>query len=84
MIRVSVAAPHKVASPTVWGTFITSPPSVTVQDLLGWLRQRGNPHASSLAAADRIGAAIGGEWVRPEDSLFGAVEIVLFPPRGVL
>ena len=57
---------------------------LTIEDLLGWLKERGEPHASSLGDDGAIGAAIGGEWAKPGDSLFGAVEVVLFPPRGVL
>jgi molybdopterin synthase sulfur carrier subunit len=57
---------------------------VTVADLLAWLRERGEPHASALADTDGIGAAVGGEWAGAGDSVFGAPEVVLFPPRGVL
>lgn len=57
---------------------------LTVEDLLGWLRGRGDPHASALANGADSGAAIAGEWAGAGDSLFGAVEVVLFPPRGVL
>ena len=56
---------------------------VAVKDLLAWLRDRGEPHASALAEAP-IGAAVAGAWAGPDDSLFGAAEVVLFPPRGVL
>jgi molybdopterin synthase sulfur carrier subunit len=57
---------------------------LAIEDLLGWLRERGEPHASALARAGPIGAAVAGEWAGPTDSLFGAVEVALFPPRGVL
>jgi molybdopterin synthase sulfur carrier subunit len=57
---------------------------LTVEDLLAWLKQQGEPHAAALAEAGAIGAAVGGAWMKPGDSLFGAVEVVLFPPRGVL
>ncbi len=57
---------------------------LTLEDLLGWLRERGEPHASALADGATIGAAVAGDWTGAEDSLFGAVEVALFPPRGVL
>ena len=57
---------------------------LSVDDLLAWLRARGEPHASALAAEPRIGAAVAGQWARGGDSLFGAVEVALFPPVGVL
>ncbi len=57
---------------------------LTLEDLLGWLRERGEPHASALADGEAIGAAVAGDWAGPRDSLFGAVEVALFPPRGVL
>ena len=57
---------------------------LSVEDLLGWLRERGEPHAAALADRAAIGAAVAGEWAGPGDSLFGAVEVALFPPRGVL
>ena len=62
------------------------PPShvLTVEDLIGWLRKRGEPHASALAAASPIRAAIAGDWSRGEDSVFGAVEVALLPRVGVL
>jgi len=57
---------------------------LSVEDLLGWLRERGEPHADAFAGGAAIGAAVAGEWAAPGDSLFGAVEVALFPPRGVL
>jgi molybdopterin synthase sulfur carrier subunit len=62
------------------------PPShvLTVEDLLGWLRGRGEPHASALRAGSVTRAAVAGEWAGLGDSLFGAAEVALFPPRGVL
>lgn len=56
---------------------------LTVEDLIAWLRARGEPHASALAG-EGIGAAMGEEWARPQDSVFGAVEVALLPPVGVL
>ena len=65
---------------------LVDPPShvLTFEDLLGWLRGQGEPHASALADGTTIGAAVAGEWAKSGDSLFGAVEVALFPPVGVL
>jgi molybdopterin synthase sulfur carrier subunit len=65
---------------------LVDPPSnvLTVEDLLGWLRARGDPHATALAEDMAIGAAVAGEWAKDGDSLFGAAEVALFPPVGVL
>jgi molybdopterin synthase sulfur carrier subunit len=62
------------------------PPSrvLTVDDLVEWLRKRGEPHASVLAAAAPVRGAVAGEWAEGKDSVFGAVEVALFPPVGVL
>lgn len=57
---------------------------LSVDDLLVWLRDRGEPHASALAAEAAIAAAVGDEWARGGDSLFGAVEVALLPPVGAL
>lgn len=57
---------------------------LTLNDLLAWLRGRGEPHAAALADSGRIRAALAGEWAAPDDSLFGAVEVALLPPVGVL
>jgi molybdopterin synthase sulfur carrier subunit len=57
---------------------------LTVDDLLAWLREGGEPHASALADAAGMRASVGGEWAERRDSLFGAVEVALFPPVGVL
>ena len=57
---------------------------LTVRDLLDWLRGQGEPHAAAIGDGEGIGAAVAGEWAARDDSLFGAVEVVLFPPRGVL
>jgi molybdopterin synthase sulfur carrier subunit len=57
---------------------------LTVEDLLAWLRQNGEPHASALAEAEALRAAVAGDWAERRDSLFGAVEVALFPPVGVL
>jgi len=57
---------------------------LSVDDLVGWLRGRGEPHATALAEAVPICAAVAGEWAQGEDSVFGAVEVALLPPVGVL
>ena len=56
---------------------------LTVEDLIAWLRDRGEPHASALAG-EKIGAAVGDERAGPRDSVFGAPEVALLPPAGVL
>jgi sulfur-carrier protein len=62
------------------------PPShvLTVEDLLAWLRGRGAPYVAAMADGAGIRAAVGGEWLEAQDSLFGAVEAALTPPVGVL
>lgn len=62
------------------------PPShvLTVADLVGWLAEQGEPYASILADPARVHAAIEGAPAGPEDSVFGAREVALFPPGGVL
>ena len=57
---------------------------LTVEDLLTWLRDTGEPHASALADGETLRAAVAGEWAERRDSLWGAVEVALFPPVGVL
>jgi molybdopterin synthase sulfur carrier subunit len=57
---------------------------LTVDDLVAWLRTRGEPHATALADSGGLRAAVAGEWAERGDSLFGAVEVALFPPVGVL
>lgn len=56
---------------------------LTVEDLLAWLCERGEPHASALAGG-AIGAAVGDERLQGDDSVFGAAEIALLPPAEVL
>ena len=57
---------------------------LSVDDLLAWLRGQGEPHRSALAAPAEIAAAVGDQWARSGDSLFGAVEVALLPPVGAL
>lgn len=56
---------------------------LSVDDLVGWLRARGEPYASALAGP-AIRAAVAGEWADGADSVFGAVEVAVLPPVGVL
>ena len=62
------------------------PPShiLTVADLVGWMAAREEPYASAFADAARIGAAIEAEPAGPQDIIFGAREVALFPPPGAL
>lgn len=62
------------------------PPShvLTVADLIDWLAERGEPYSIVFADRSRVRAAIEGTLARPEDSMFGAREVALFPPGGVL
>ncbi|MDP8993583.1 MAG: MoaD/ThiS family protein [Pseudomonadota bacterium] len=62
------------------------PPShvLTVDDLVGWLAQRGEPYASAFADRVRIRAAVEGQPAERGDSFFGASEVALFPPTGAL
>lgn len=62
------------------------PPShvLSVADLVGWLAGQGEPYASMFADPGRVRAAVEGEMAGPGDSVFGAREVSLFPPGGVL
>ena len=62
------------------------PPSrvQTVADLIGWLAERGGAYAAALAEPARIGAAVDDQPAGPEDSIFGAGDVALFPPMGAL
>lgn len=62
------------------------PPShvLTVEDLIAWLRERSPAHAAALADTSRVHAAVEAEMAGHEDSVFGAREILLFPPPGAL
>lgn len=62
------------------------PPShvLTVEDLLKWLRDKGEPYATALAEPARIRAAVDHEQATPDESFFGAREIALMPPMGAL
>lgn len=62
------------------------PPShvLTISDLAGWLAGQGEPYASIFADRPRVRGAVEGVAAGPEDSLFGAHEVALFPRGGVL
>ncbi|HEY0626212.1 MAG TPA: MoaD/ThiS family protein [Allosphingosinicella sp.] len=62
------------------------PPShvLTVADLIEWLAVQGEPYASVFGDRSRVRAAVEGVSAAPGDSVFGAREVALFPPGGVL
>lgn len=53
---------------------------VTVEDLLAWLKGRGEEYAHALRHAEVIRVAIDHEHVDHRQKLAGAAEIALFPP----
>ena len=59
-----------------------SPPAeiVTVADLLGWLKGRGEEYEHALRHQDVIRVAIDQEHVDHREKIAGAREIALFPP----
>ena len=52
----------------------------TVQDLLSWLKGRGEEYQIALEHADKIRVAIDHEHVGHARKIAGAREIALFPP----
>ncbi len=52
----------------------------TVNDLLGWLKGRGEEYEAALEHSDIIRVAIDHEHVDHRESIAGAREIALFPP----
>ena len=60
------------------------PPShvLTIDDLVAWLGKRGEPYASALGGEVR--AAVEAHMAAGGDSVFGAREVALFPPPGVI
>lgn len=60
------------------------PPShvLTIADLVAWMADRGEPYASALAG--EIKGAVEGHMAAGPDSVFGAREVALFPPPGVI
>jgi molybdopterin synthase sulfur carrier subunit len=53
---------------------------VTVEDLLAWLKGRGEEYAHALRHAEVIRVAINQEHVDHRAKIAGAGEIALFPP----
>ena len=53
---------------------------VTVEDLLAWLKRRGEEYAHALRHSEVIRVAIDHEHVDHRQKLAGAGEIALFPP----
>lgn len=62
------------------------PPSyvLTVEDLIKWLGEKGEPHGTAFADPSRIRAAVEGQPAGPGESIFGAREVALMPPPGAL
>jgi sulfur-carrier protein len=52
----------------------------TVDDLIGWLAQRGESYAHAFETPKVIRAAIDHAHVRPDAIIAGAREIAFFPP----
>ena len=53
---------------------------VTVADLIGWLRGRGEEYAHAFENAGVVRAAIDKTHAKPDASIVGAQEIAFFPP----
>jgi molybdopterin synthase sulfur carrier subunit len=53
---------------------------VTVEDLLNWLKGRGDEYAHALRHSEVIRVAINHEHVDHREKIAGAGEIALFPP----
>ena len=53
---------------------------VTVRDLLGWLKSRGEEYDYALQSPEVIRVAINQEHVDHREKVSGAREIALFPP----
>jgi molybdopterin synthase sulfur carrier subunit len=58
------------------------PPShvLTIEDLVGWLSERGAPYVDVFADRSRLRAAVDLEHAGLADSFFGAREVALFTP----
>jgi molybdopterin synthase sulfur carrier subunit len=52
----------------------------TVDDLMGWLSQRGEPYAHAFERPKVIRAAIDHAHVKSDSMIAGAREIAFFPP----
>ena len=50
----------------------------------GELAGQGEPYASIFADRSRVRAAVEGVAAGAEDSVFGAQQVAIFPPGGVL
>ena len=60
---------------------VEPPASVrTVDDLIGWLSQRGETYAHAFEKPKVIRAAIDQTHVKPDTMIAGASEIAFFPP----
>ena len=59
-----------------------SPPAeiVSVRDLLGWLKSRGEGYEAALRHPEAIRVAINHQHVGHREPIAGAREIALFPP----
>jgi sulfur-carrier protein len=55
---------------------------LTIADLAAWLAERGDPYAQALSGDVR--GAVEGHMAGSADSFFGAREVALFPPPGVI
>jgi sulfur-carrier protein len=56
------------------------PHVVTIEDLLAWLKGRGEEYAHAFEQAEVVRAAIDRRHVRPDAAIAGAREIAFFPP----
>jgi sulfur-carrier protein len=60
---------------------IVLPPGLaTVEDLVGWLRGRGEEYAHAFENPKIVRAAIDRRHVKPDAAIAGAREIAFFPP----
>lgn len=60
---------------------VTLPESVsTIADLLDWLRARGEPWSSELAAGKTFRVALNQEMASLDQALIEAAEVAIFPP----
>jgi molybdopterin synthase sulfur carrier subunit len=56
------------------------PGTVSVADLVAWLKTRGEGYAAAFANEGSIRAAIDRAHVKPDAAIAGAREIAFFPP----
>ena len=57
---------------------------LTLDDLVGWLADKGEPYASAFSDRARVRGAVEGQAACGGDSVFGAREVALFPPPNAL